>query len=115
MEKHPNEEPGWSGLLADIIVGENLSEVLEYLPCFWLACLAFIMLFMNENERVFALQQYITYVCNDIFHPGERKIRIFNWQEALWQFSDWKQFSTLQFDRNKKDGPGPGPGLSPFP
>ncbi len=56
MEKHPNEEPGWSGLLADIIVGENLSEVLEYLPCFWLACLAFIMLFMNENERVFALQ-----------------------------------------------------------
>ena len=34
MEKHPNEKHGWSGLLADIIVEENLSEVPEYLPCF---------------------------------------------------------------------------------
>ena len=36
MEKHPNEEPGWSGLLADIIVGENLSEVLEYVLAMFL-------------------------------------------------------------------------------
>ena len=52
MEKHPNEKHGWFGLLADIIVEENLSEVPEYLPCFWLACYAFIiMLFINKNEK----------------------------------------------------------------